>query len=106
MAKPSILTDRDLEKAIAESKIPVLAHFWSSWCPACKMTEPIMEELAVELGDKTKVVKVNVDQDSVSAFKHNITGVPTFILFYKGRELARRVGAQSKRQIFDILASY
>jgi len=67
------------------------------------MTEPVIAELASQLKETVKIVKINVDQNPASMSEYNITGVPTFILFRNGREVSRRIGAQSKGQLLNLL---
>jgi len=81
----------------------VLVDFWASWCPPCKMVEPVVEELERELAGRVKVGKLNVDQNPGIAARYDIKGVPTFVLFMRGREVARRVGAHSKAQLLQFL---
>ena len=102
MKKILVLTDKNFKKEVLQSKIPVLVDFWASWCPPCKMAEPIIENLAQKLDSIVKVAKINVDQNPISASKHKIMGVPIFIIFINGKEIVRRVGAQSKGHLLDM----
>jgi len=104
MNAPLHLTDATFKKEVLESKIPVLVDFWASWCPPCKMVEPVMAELAQEYDGEIKVAKLHVDQNLTMASKYQITGVPTFILFNSGKEVQRRVGAQSKEQLNQMVS--
>ena len=97
------LRDPNFHEEILESKLPVLLDFWASWCPPCKMVEPVLQELSQDLSGLVKIVKINVDQNPTSASKYNISGVPTFIVFFKGKEMDRCVGAQSKQQLLNML---
>ena len=104
MIKLLTLTDKNFSKEVLEVEIPVLVDFWASWCPPCKMMDPMLNKLAQELSGKAKIVKINVDQNPYSSSDYLITGVPTFIFFYKGKEVTRCVGAQSKKQLLDMIA--
>ncbi|MFC1808240.1 thioredoxin [Candidatus Omnitrophota bacterium] len=103
MNKVTTITDKTFKQEVLESDTPVLVDFWASWCPPCKMTEPVVKELAQELCDVMKIVKINTDQNPKSAVDYNIMGVPTFIFFRDGKEIERRVGAQSKQQLMDMI---
>lgn len=103
MEKQLALTDKNFKKEVLESKAPVLVDFWASWCPPCKMVEPIIEELSTELDGRIKVGKMNVDQNNMTAANYEIRGVPTFIIFNSGKEILRRTGAQSKQQLKEML---
>jgi len=97
------LTDSNFKEQVLESESPVLVDFWSSWCPPCKMTEPVIDELASQLDGKIKVGKMNVDQNPGVSAEYNIAGVPTFILFKNGEILRREVGARSKQQLLKMI---
>jgi len=103
MKKPLELSDNDFSGEISSLDVPVLVDFWASWCPPCKMAEPILRELSEELDGTVKVAKINVDRNPATAGRYGIKGVPTFILFEGGREMCRRVGAQSRQQLLDML---
>ena len=93
------LTDKNFEKEVLKSDLPVLVDFSGSWCPPCKMLAPIIEELAKELEGKVKVGKLDIDQDREIAVKYNVMSVPTMILFRNGQEEKRIVGLRSKGDI-------
>jgi thioredoxin 1 len=96
-------TDKDFESTVIKSDVPVLVDFWASWCTPCKMSDPIIKELAREYNGKVKIAKINVDQNPKTAAKYKIMGVPTYILFHSGDEIERKVGAQSKDQLMKIV---
>ncbi len=103
MSKVRRVTDGLFAREVLEAELPVLVDFWASWCPPCKMVEPVMEELAGECEGMIKVAAVNVDQNSTVAARYRIAGVPTFILFERGAEVARFTGAQPKDRLRDAL---
>jgi len=104
MTKPLILTDKNFEEEVLKSPIPVLVDFWASWCPPCKMVEPTIKELAEQFGNTMKIAKINTDQNPKTASAYNIMGVPTFALFKNGKELTRRIGAQSEHQLLNMFS--
>jgi len=97
------LTDVNFKPEVLVADVPVLVDFWASWCPPCKMVEPVIAELATEYDGRLKVGKLNVDQNPRVAAHYHILGVPTFIVFSAGEPGERRVGAQSKAQLKDVL---
>lgn len=105
MSRELRFTDKNFEEEVLRSEIPVLVDFWASWCPPCKMVEPVLAELAEEYDGVVKIGKLNVDQNPRTAAKYKIMGLPTFIVFNNGQEVQRRVGAQSKGQLEELLAT-
>jgi thioredoxin 1 len=99
------LTNKNFEQEVLRSDLPVLVDFWASWCPPCKMVEPLIDKLEKEYNGKIKVGKLNVDRNHVVASRYNIEGVPTFILFKGGKEMTREVGAKSEEQLRAIIKS-
>lgn len=103
VGKAERLTDINFDQKVVQSDLPVLVDFWASWCPPCKMVEPILEELAVEYSGLLTIAKLHVDQNPRTRDRYQILGVPTFVLFRDGQDIARRTGAQSKGQLRQML---
>lgn len=99
MNKSFRFTDENFSREVLDSELPVLVDFWGSWCPPCKMVEPVVNELANEFAGKVKVGKLNIDQNPATRSKFEITAAPTFILFEKGKILERVIGSRSKKQL-------
>ena len=101
MAKPFAITDDTFEAEVLQSDVPVVVDFWTTWCGPCKMIAPILEEVAEELGDKVKIVKVDVDQNNQTAGKYNIMSVPSLLFFKNGEVVDQVVGAVPKAQLLQ-----
>jgi thioredoxin 1 len=82
---------------------PVVVDFHALWCSPCKMQSPILKEIATELGDRIKVIKIDVDQNSEIASRYNVQSVPTLIIFKNGKLVWRQSGVVSKNQLFSVL---
>jgi thioredoxin 1 len=93
------LTDKNFETEVLASDLPVLVEFWGSWCPPCKMMEPILEQLAIDYAGRLMVGKINVDQNPRITNQYVIQGAPTFVVFSLGEARGQRTGAHSKGQL-------
>ena len=87
---------------IITSDPPVLVDFFATWCMPCKMMHPILEEVKAALGDRIRIIKVDVDKSGATASQFGIRSVPTLMLFRRGEVLWRSSGAMQKA---DLLAT-
>lgn len=85
--------------SLINQSVPVLVDFHATWCGPCQTLSPIVEDFAREMGNKLKVVKVDVDKNQKAALKYNIRGVPTLILFQNGKMVWRKSGLMTKRDL-------
>jgi thioredoxin 1 len=99
------VSDKDFEKEVVSSEGPVLVDFWAEWCGPCKNLMPIVEDVAKELGDKIKVVKVNIDESPEAPTKYGVRGIPTLMVFKGGKVVDTRVGGMPKTQLSEWLSS-
>ena len=74
----------------------VLVDFWAPWCAPCRMMAPVLNDLAGELSEKSKVGKVNVDEHQDAARQYGIASIPTLLLFKDGQLVDRAIGAMPK----------
>ncbi len=100
------VTDQSFDKDVLQAQVPVLVDFWAEWCGPCKALGPKLEEIAGELRDKVKIVKINVDQNPSMPAKYGVRGIPTMILFKDGREVDQIVGNHPKENILALLQKY
>jgi thioredoxin 1 len=90
---------------LIDGDTPILVDFFATWCGPCKMMQPILEDTAKKMGEKVKIVKVDVDRNPLAASKFQVRGVPTLILFQKGKILWRESGVVSAHQLVKSIES-
>jgi thioredoxin 1/putative thioredoxin len=105
MAIP-VIEERDFERDVLRSELPVLVDFYADWCGPCKTMEPDVAALAHELNGKAKVVKVNIDKSKTLAQRLRIQSVPTTMVFAGGRIAASEVGALRKAQLRQMIEPF
>src|SRR5882757_2089197 len=93
------VSDATFEAEVLKSTSPVVVDFWAEWCGPCRMIAPALEEIAGVMGDKVKIVKLNVDENPGVASKYGIMSSPTLMIFKNGEMAARQVGAAPKQKL-------
>ncbi|MGB0404422.1 MAG: thioredoxin [Salibacteraceae bacterium] len=84
---------------IINSDKPVLIDFFATWCGPCKSLSPIIQDVAKDMGDSVRVIKIDVDKNQSISQKYQIRGVPTMMIFKAGKQLWRQSGVVPKDQI-------
>jgi thioredoxin 1 len=99
MSATNKITDATFKQEVLESSLPVVVDFWAEWCGPCRMIAPALEEIATELKDKVKIVKLNIDENPTVASNLGIRSIPTLIIFKDGKAAAQKVGAAPKGEL-------
>lgn len=94
-------TDQTFEKEILEGV--VLVDFWAPWCGPCQMIAPVLEELDAEIGNEVKIVKVDVDENQVTAGQYGIMSIPSLLLFVDGEVKAKTAGFMPKEALIEFI---
>ena len=94
-------TDATFSQETAEGV--VLADFWAPWCGPCKMIAPVLEELDQEMGDKMKIVKIDVDDNQETAGKYGVMSIPTLLVLKDGEVVETSVGFKPKEALAELV---
>ena len=93
------VSDANFDAEVLKATGPVVVDFWAEWCGPCRMIAPALEEIASALGEKVKIVKLNVDENPATASKYGIMSIPTLMIFKNGELASRQVGAAPKQKL-------
>lgn len=96
-------TDANFESEVLKSDVPVLVDFWAPWCGPCRMIAPTVEQVANDYAGKVRVGKVNTDENPQVAARHNISSIPTLLLFKGGQVVDKTIGVVPKQNLTALI---
>lgn len=93
---------------LIKGNVPVLVDYFATWCGPCKMMHPILEEVKKQLGDKIKILKIDVDvpANRQSVYTYQVQSVPTLMLFKEGKMVWRQSGVLQASQLREVVEKY
>jgi thioredoxin 1 len=100
------VTDATFQQDVLDSDKPVLVDFWAEWCAPCRAVGPVLEQIALENGDKLEIVKLNVDDNPETAAKYHITSIPAMKVYRGGEVVKSVIGAKPKPALESELAAF
>jgi thioredoxin 1 len=99
------ITDASFEQDVVRASKPVVVDFWAPWCGPCRAVHPVLEQLAGET-EKIDFVKLDIDENPVTASRYDVLSIPTVILFEAGRAKETVIGARPARHFREAFGSY
>ncbi len=100
-----VIKDNEFETEVKGSSVPVLVDFFAEWCGPCRQLGPVLEEVSKEMGDKLKIVKMNIDESPETPTNFGVRGIPTMIMFKNGEAVATKVGSMPKSKLTEWIQS-
>jgi len=91
---------------IIASDTPVLVDFSAEWCGPCKMMPPILKQVKDAMGDKVKIIKIDIDKNPQAANAYRVQSVPTLMIFKKGQTMWRQSGVVQARQLQSVIQQF
>src|SRR5262249_15180927 len=105
MGATKAVTDATFIDEVLQADTPVLVDFWAEWCGPCLRVAPVLEEIAEEMGDKVKVVKLDIDANPNTARDYRVLSVPTLTVFKGGQPVQSVAGARPKGDLLRLIES-
>jgi thioredoxin 1 len=99
------VTDATFVQDVLQAQHPVLVDFWAEWCAPCRKVDPLLEEIATEMGDKVEIVKMNIDDNPETAMAYRVMSVPTLTIFKGGQPVQSVAGAKPKGDLVRFIES-
>ena len=99
------ISSENFNQEVLESDLPVLVDFWAEWCGPCKQLAPTVEDVATEMVGSIKVCKMDVDSNQDIAVQFGVRSIPTLLIFKNGEVASTQIGAISKQQLEEFIAT-
>lgn len=91
---------------LIQSERPVLIDFFATWCQPCKVQSSVLNSVKEQIGDKARIVKIDVDQFPTIASENGVRGVPTLAIFKNGKLLWKESGVHDVNSLVGLLEQY
>tara|TARA_B100000941_G_scaffold6841_1_gene4361 strand:+ start:185 stop:481 length:297 start_codon:yes stop_codon:yes gene_type:complete len=91
---------------LIDSEMPILLDFYTDWNEASTLMHPVLKDVAAAIGDKGKVIKINVDKNNELAQALRIKGLPTLMIYKSGEMVWRQSGEQDANTLINLLSEF
>ena len=91
---------------LIETKVPVLLDFYADWDEACKEMHPVLRDVAAALGDKARVIKIDVEKNEELSKALRVKGLPTLMIYKEGEMKWRQSGEQDANTLIGLVSEY
>lgn len=99
----SKISGEEFKEQVLNSEKPVLIDFYADWCGPCRVMSPIVEDVAKEVSENVKVVKINVDEENELTMKYGISSIPTLVFIKNGEVVRNLVGIRDKDELVEFI---
>lgn len=97
---------KDPFQEIIDSERPVLIDFFAEWCQPCKVMSSVLTSVKDQVGEKARIIKVDIDKYPHLAARYQVRGVPTLMVFKKGEILWQESGVKDVNSLVGIINRY
>jgi thioredoxin 1 len=87
-------------------EVPILLDFYGDWDDSSKAMHPILRDVAAAIGDKGKVIKINVDQNNELSEALRVKGLPTLMIYKSGEMVWRQSGEQDANTLINLINDF
>ncbi len=103
MGATRAVTDASWTADVLQSEKTVVVDFWAEWCGPCRKISPVLDEIAVELGEQVEIVKLNIDENPNTARDYGVMSIPLVTVFKGGQPVDSILGARPKAQFLKMI---
>ena len=103
MVQIQTVNSESFDREVLQSGVPVLVDFSAAWCPPCRLMSPILDQVAADVGDRAKIVKVDTDADPTLAAAYGVSSIPALYLIQDGKIIDGVVGVATPEKLEEMI---